>query len=78
MGHIEESGVPSSAEVFFDCAGWVLDRHVPTAEINHAPANAAMHSIKRRSFELWGDCTHARVFRLIHEPGLRIKVIVNG
>jgi hypothetical protein len=53
--------VVPGAQVFFYGAGGILDGHVPTAEINHATAHTAVHSIKRRSFQLWGDLTHAYI-----------------
>ena len=51
--------------MFFDSSCGVLHRHVPATEVDHATAGLAMHSIKWRSFELWGDCGHERMFRLI-------------
>jgi hypothetical protein len=49
--------------MFLDSAGRILDRHVPTAEVNHATAHGTVRSVERSSFEFWSDSGH---FRRMH------------
>ena len=55
---IEKSSVRACAQVLFNGAGGILDRHVPAAKVDHAPAQLPMRGIEWRSFEFWGDCGH--------------------
>ena len=48
---VEQTGMSARAEMFSHCPRRVLDRHVPAAKLNHAPAQAAMRAVKRRLFE---------------------------
>jgi hypothetical protein len=34
------------AQVFFDCSGGILDRHVPAAEVDHAAARLPVSVIE--------------------------------
>lgn len=43
---VEETGVRSGTEVFFDSAGGILNGHIPAAEIDHAAAHLAVSVIK--------------------------------
>jgi hypothetical protein len=36
--------------MFFDGAGWILDRHVPAAEVDHAAAQLPMSVIEWGTF----------------------------
>src|SRR5687767_1304844 len=55
VGNVKQARVRSRTKVFFDSAGRILDRHVPSAEVDHATACLAMGRIEWRSFKLWGD-----------------------
>jgi hypothetical protein len=37
--------------MFLDSSGWILNGHVPPAEINHTPTHPAMHGVERSLFE---------------------------
>jgi hypothetical protein len=63
--HVKQSGVGSGPQMFFDRAGRILDRHVPSAKVDHATTGLAVCGIQWRSFKLWGYCSHARMFRLL-------------
>src|ERR1700754_3749517 len=39
---VEEAGVRSGTQVFFDSAGGILNGHIPAAEIDHAAAHLAV------------------------------------
>ena len=47
---IEETCVRARPQMFLDSSGWILNRHVPPAEINHTPTHPAMHGVERSLF----------------------------
>jgi len=46
MRDVEKAGVGACAQVFFDCSGGILDRHVPAAEVDHAAAQLPVSIIE--------------------------------
>jgi hypothetical protein len=48
---IEEPRVRARSQMLFDSARWVLNGHVPAAEINHPAAHPAVRGIQGRLFQ---------------------------
>ena len=49
---IEKPCTRARPQVLFDRPQRVLDRHVPPAEIHHAPAHPAVHGVERSLFQI--------------------------
>ncbi len=49
--NIEQPRVRARAKMFSHGAGGVLDRHVPAAKFNHAPAQTTMKIVERSAFQ---------------------------
>ena len=45
--HVEQAGSGSGRHVLFDDAGFVLNGHLPSAEVDHLPAESFMHFVQR-------------------------------
>ncbi len=50
MRDVEQSGVGSCAQVFFDRPGGILHGHIPAAEVDHASTQLPVGAVKRSLF----------------------------
>ena len=51
MRDVEQTSMRARTQVLGNGSGRILYRHIPTAKFDHAPAEPAVRSIQRRSFQ---------------------------